>query len=274
MKVLISCPNCGQALRVEDTSVGKTVACPKCKDRFVARGEEPIEPVEAIRPAAPPPRPKPAAEEVTTRRRPRDEDLEEVEPAERPRRRPVRRRSFDPIDFNVVVRSDTEKEFKGQCKAQLDEEGLHLMKGKKKLLIPVGSRARIVKGNRIEIELDDRVLDLVISKCGIYLTRLTKDVVAFLKGKLDELYIEDYRMPWYLYLPAILPLGIPILTLGGALPCALGFGLAGGCAAIAQQDRWPIGARIAVQFGLTVLGYLILIILAVAVHVVSFGWAR
>jgi hypothetical protein len=95
-------------------------------------------------------------------------------------------------------------------------------------------------------------------KLGAYQNRLARDVAAFLdKRRLDP---RSYGMEWYLYVPAALPIGIPILTMGGALPGAAGFGLAAACYAIAQQERWPVGLRIAAELGLAGLVYALLIV--------------
>ena len=37
---------------------------------------------------------------------------------------------------------------------------------------------------------------------------------------------------------------IPIVSLGGAIPGALGFGAAAGCANLAKREKWPVGARV------------------------------
>jgi hypothetical protein len=44
--------------------------------------------------------------------------------------------------------------------------------------------------------------------------------------------LRDYSLPWYFYLVSAQPLGIPIVTLGGAIPAVLGVGLAAGCLGI------------------------------------------
>jgi hypothetical protein len=44
---------------------------------------------------------------------------------------------------------------------------------------------------------------------------------------------------------------IPVLTLGGAIPGALGFGGAGGCIAVARDLSKPIAMRVAICVGIT-----------------------
>jgi hypothetical protein len=75
--------------------------------------------------------------------------------------------------------------------------------------------------------------------------------------------------PWYLYLIAVLPIGIPVLTLGGAIWGALGFGLAGANVKIMQNHQMSVGARIGICLGLTVVGYGIVIALGLAVLILG-----
>jgi hypothetical protein len=76
-------------------------------------------------------------------------------------------------------------------------------------------------------------------------------------------------VPKWLYVIAVLPVGIPILTLGGALWGAIGCGLAGANVKIAQNQNMSIGARVGIMLGLTVLGYAILFALGMAVLVLG-----
>lgn len=45
---------------------------------------------------------------------------------------------------------------------------------------------------------------------------------------------------------------IPALTLGGAIPGAIGFGGAGGCVAVARDASKPLGTRLAICSAITV----------------------
>ena len=45
---------------------------------------------------------------------------------------------------------------------------------------------------------------------------------------------------------------IPVLTLGGAIPGAIGFGGAGACVAVARNDEMSIAARVAICVAITV----------------------
>ena len=44
---------------------------------------------------------------------------------------------------------------------------------------------------------------------------------------------------------------IPVLTLGGAIPGAIGFGGAAGCITIAREPTMPVGSRVAICVAIT-----------------------
>lgn len=54
---------------------------------------------------------------------------------------------------------------------------------------------------------------------------------------------------------------IPILTLGGAIPGAIGFGGAGACIGVARNDKMPVEARVATCAGITVVCWVLVILL-------------
>src|SRR6185369_14082754 len=61
-------------------------------------------------------------------------------------------------------------------------------------------------------------------------------------------------------------LGIPIVTLGGAIPTAVGFGLAGACLALARLEKVPAALRIGSSFGLSAVAYAVILILLLRIH--------
>ena len=91
---------------------------------------------------------------------------------------------------------------------------------------------------------EGRDLELTVLKPFHYVKRLTRDLADFLDGGIDDIHAPDYRIPWYLILVALLPVGIPVLTLGGALPGLLGGGMAGLSLYIAQNERLSLAVRI------------------------------
>lgn len=54
---------------------------------------------------------------------------------------------------------------------------------------------------------------------------------------------------------------IPVLTLGGAIPGAIGFGGAGGCIAIARDPQKPVGLRIALCAAVTAVCWVLVAVL-------------
>jgi WD40 repeat protein len=296
------CPHCNRKLRVQQNFLGKSVRCPACTKVFVAEDIPVVEPAApAPRPAAapgrppgravPPPLPRqvpadPAAFAPQPLPVPRAAApaAPPLLPATGPQRYPHAPHptgpngppaDFPPVEFRAVVKTDPDKLLKGVFMARVTAEGLRLRQGRKHdLLLPVGTPARYLEGNRLTIELEGREVTFTVVKFGAYQARLARDVAAFLAGRKRALYRQDYPLEWYLFLPAVLPLGIPIITLGGALPCALGFGLAGGCLAVAQLDRLSKGARIAISVTLSLVGYAILAVLLLLVFKDRWGWGR
>jgi hypothetical protein len=65
----------------------------------------------------------------------------------------------------------------------------------------------------------------------------------------------DSTPRWCLLGPVLLPLGVPIIMLGGILPILTSLGLAAGCLLIVQRTAWPILLRLNMSLSLSVLGY-------------------
>lgn len=248
MNVVITCDNCAKTLRVPETALGKKVRCPACQGVFEARAKDadaitaaPLSRPSAVRPAPPPLPPAPEDDDE------RLDDLPEREP-----------RSFPVLSFFATIKSDPDKKLKGQYIAELGPKGLTLKKKKQPdLRLPVGTHARHVKNNRIEVEIDDRLVEMDLAKMGWYCQRLARDTVAFLRGRLDEVDKRDYSIPWYLMVAAFLPAGIPIISLGGAIPFVLAGGLIGANMGIAQIEKLSTGVRLLLIFLISLAGYAI-----------------
>src|SRR5262245_10454362 len=175
------------------------------------------------------------------------------------------------FDFKAVVKNDPAKLLKGQVQCRLTPQGLRLQQGKKlDLLLPVGTAASDGEGGRFRVRVEGREVELAVASWALYPHRLARDVCAFLQGQRPPLARQEYAVPPCLYVPAVLPLGIPFLTQGGAIWGALGFGLAGGCLAIVRREQWPVAARLAAALGLVMLGYAILF--AVLLFIVRPAW--
>jgi hypothetical protein len=256
-----ACPQCKQTLRVPDTVLGRKVKCPQCGATFATRAPLPAGPSAPVvepskRPAAP------ANREQITRQPNRaaapvrqDEEVLDVLPADPPPPSPDARATGPAVTFTVQVQKDPLKRLKGRFQATLTPDGLRLRRGKAEVLIPRNTEAEYQGRNRLAIELEGRTVQLQIVKWISYQNRLTEDLVSYLHGKRESLPARDYSLPWYLTALVVLPMGIPILTLGGALPGALGFGLCAINAAIVQREKWSSAVRALVAGGVVLLGY-------------------
>jgi hypothetical protein len=121
-------------------------------------------------------------------------------------------------------------------------------------------------GTELTITQGDRTVRMQVVIFGHYAARLTADVAALIRGERQQVNEKDYRLEWFLYVLALLPVGIPIITVGGALPAALGAGLAAGNAAVAQQEKLSMAARVGIMVGLSAAGYVALFLLLSALR--------
>jgi len=168
--------------------------------------------------------------------------------------------------FNAMVKSAPRGAAKGRFQCEISNAGLTLTQRKKVITIPAGTTASYAGKNRLDIELPDYRLEVQVTKFGSYQNRLAKDIATFLSTGGNAPRIADYSLPWYFYAISALPLGIPIITLGGAIPAALGFGLASACFGISQKEDWSVPTRLLAAGMLAMLGYVTLfVILAVLI---------
>lgn len=63
--------------------------------------------------------------------------------------------------------------------------------------------------------------------------------------------MEKKRIPGWAWVFAVACGIIPVLTLGGAIPGAIGFGGAGGCVSVARDDSRSVGARVGICSAIT-----------------------
>ncbi len=175
------------------------------------------------------------------------------------------------MTLKIVAKSEPRDAAKGQFQCQISDDAVTLSRRKKQITIPVGAEARYVGKNRIDVTLPDYRLELLVTKFGSFQNRLAKDLAAFLSGQGDRPVVTDYAMPWYFFVVSALPLGIPILTLGGVLPAVIGFGLSGACFGIVQNEERSVQSRLLAAGALVFLGYLALFaVFSVRCNV---GWA-
>lgn len=172
------------------------------------------------------------------------------------------------MSLNVQVKSEPRGGAKGQYQCEITDQGVTLKQRKKQFEIPVGSDVTYQGKNLIAVQLPDSRLTLTVGKFGTYQNRLTKDLAEFLAGRAHPPVVSDYKLPWYFFVLSLLPLGIPVMTLGGALPGMIGAGLAAGCFAIAQNEDWSVSARLFLAAMLVAVGYL-LFFLVIGIALVS-----
>jgi LSD1 subclass zinc finger protein len=282
MPLQVICPGCKKPLQLPDGSQGKHVRCPMCQVIFaVGPVRSPAAPAP---PAAPPARPAPpkaaapvaAAHPPPPRPRKTEEadDEDRPPPRSRPKREAVERPREDelgpPLQIVLTVGHDPDGEMRGNYSGELSERGLRLRQGDDTIRLRIGSPVKHRRRNQIELKIDGRPVQFLVRGFvtgapgvprflpGLRVNqhRLAADVAAFLRGDREEpLKVEDYLLPWYLFVPVVLPLGLPIVTLGGILPVVAAILLSGACFAVVQRDRWPVFLRLALSLGVSVAGY-------------------
>jgi hypothetical protein len=272
MSVLIRC-QCQKKLSIPEAGLGKKIRCPACQAVFVATAESAItsEPTPALPKSAvkkadgPPPLP--------TRRRDDDDDEdvdERDDRADRPAKRRPRRNEaepFPPISFKVAVKTKTDGLKKGNYNAVLDEEGILIKRGKKlgDVDIPRGSRAEYDGKANITVDIDGEPVKMQVVRFRTYQNRFAETLVDYLNREVRSVEIDEYEIPWYMFILVMLPWGVPIITLGGWLPIVIGAGISGANFAIISQESWRPGTRITIAAILTGLAYLSVILLLVLV---------
>jgi LSD1 subclass zinc finger protein len=248
----VNCPKCRRPLALPDNIAGKKLRCWACQAVFtLPDAEAPL--MATVLP-------------VETATAPSVDERLSLTPCS-----PVPARSYEgqdargepvgisntvPVQFKAVVRKDPDKALKGNFQCRLSSAGLSLRQGKKEeIAVGIGTAAKYDGSNRFTVPIEGRAVEFAVAGWGVYRERLARDLCAFLAGERSPLSAKDYRIPAYLFVPAVLPLGIPLLTLGGALWGALGFGLAGGCLAIVRREQWPTALRLILALLLAFAGY-------------------
>jgi hypothetical protein len=91
------------------------------------------------------------------------------------------------------------------------------------------------------------VLTLAVNKFGTYQQRIAREVVGYLTGARTTMpEAAEFKLEPYMLVPAVLPLGIMIVTRGGAIWGAIGGALAALCVFVAQAEELPKAARLAI----------------------------
>lgn len=165
------------------------------------------------------------------------------------------------MKFKVDVKSDVPFPPRGVYRCLLAEDGLHLKKGRStKLHIPRGTPIHYLEENRVRVAHNGSAFDLTVKKFAAYTDRLAKDITAFIADSGAQPLDSNYTMPWFLTVPCLLPLGIPILTLGGVVPAGIGAGFAAAAFSVARREQWSLLTRLLGVAGIAALAYLMLIV--------------
>jgi WD40 repeat protein len=149
----------------------------------------------------------------------------------------------------------------------VDRTGLWLSRKKDVVEIPVGTSASYLTGPSLLVQHEGADVEVTVIKRGWYCERLARDLADFLNGNGPLPVARDYRLPWYFWALAMLPVGIPIITVGGAIWTALGFGLVALCLAIAGRERWPAPLRVLVMVLASAAGYATVLAVVLILHV-------
>jgi len=171
------------------------------------------------------------------------------------------------MQFNATIKSDSAGILRGGVKCSLTASGLTLAKRKiPTLLVPVGTDAISSRGNVVHVALPDRQIAFAVQKFGSYQGRLADDVAGFLRAERPEPVEADYKLQPYLLALSLLPIGIMILTGGGALWGAIGGAVAMACLVVAQNDRMPIAIRVLFILAICGMLYAVMFLMVIPVQ--------
>ena len=157
--------------------------------------------------------------------------------------------------IKVIVKGHPKASANGRWIGTLSPQGLTLTRKSQVISVPVGSQSVYSGDNRLSVPHADGHLYLQIASFGCYQNRLACDLAEWLSGKREMPLESNYSLERSLFALCVLPFGIPVLTLGGALPALVAFGLAALNLKIAQRGEWPKSGRIAGCLSLALIGY-------------------
>ena len=163
--------------------------------------------------------------------------------------------------MKVVITSEPKELAKGFWDCQMSEGGIVLTQKDQTIEVPVGSDVGYPGKNKFSFAHQGGVVHVIINKMGSYQQRLARDMATWLTNQVPMPDPANYKLEWFYYIFAVLPFGIPIITLGGAIPTGLGVGLGFGNLAIAQKEEWPPATRILACIGLAAAGYIAVFLL-------------
>jgi hypothetical protein len=148
------------------------------------------------------------------------------------------------MDFNVELTSIPKGIFKGVHQATFSDKGLQLeKKGAEPILIPRGAPATFDGKASVGVNQGGTHLSIRILGVRIDCKGLAADVARYLSGDAPPPKVANYTVPGFLFALALLPLAIPILTLGGAIPAVIGVALTFACLSIAKNRETAVPVR-------------------------------
>ena len=106
-----------------------------------------------------------------------------------------------------------------------------------------------------------------VMRTRTYNNRLMQAMVDFMNRDLSAVHVQDYEIPWSMFILVVLPWGAPIITLGGIPPILLGAGISGANFAIISKEEWTPGLRVTLASILTGIAYVALVIYLVVVAI-------
>ena len=165
------------------------------------------------------------------------------------------------MEFTAQVRADSQGELAGLYQAEVDEQGLRLRRGAGRVLfVPRGGARARAEGAELTLVIEARELRMTVDRLACYPGRVAAGAAAILRGDGAAPTEAACRIEPVLLALAALPLGIPLISLGGALPGGLGAGLAMLNLRLAQREARPLRPRLAWMSGVAALGYAVLIL--------------
>ncbi|MCS7045817.1 MAG: hypothetical protein NZO58_05630, partial [Gemmataceae bacterium] len=165
-------------------------------------------------------------------------------PGRRSRREPA---PFGPVKFRALVKTKTAALKKGNYEAAIDEQGMLIKKNRKETIdLPLGTPIAHKGKNLIDVEIDGEWSTIAVMRFRTYNQRFSQALVDFMNGNLKRLDIADYEIPWPMFILVLVPWGIPIITLGGALPIVLGAAVSGANFAIISRENWSPSMRVVI----------------------------
>ena len=135
---------------------------------------------------------------------------------------------------------------KGIYDARLSKDGLQLAGKKNGAVINIAVGSPACHAGKASIGVTYEAESLTLRVLGVRLDNegLAVAIADYLSGKQKDLPdVHDFQVSTLLFVMSCLPGLIPVITLGGAIPAVVGFGLVGLCLGISKNRKTPLAAR-------------------------------